>query len=967
MDEKALDIQRRLAPGSLAVAATLSTLGNVSREQGELEAAAGYLREALDIQRKLAPRSLALAASLHGMGAVAAQRGELNEGADHFREALGIRQELAPDSLAVAATLNALGNVTRQLGDFALALEYSRHALAIQQRVAPQSLALAATLNNLAGVFYDQGDLTTALQYSRDALSIREKLAPGSLALARSLTNLGSLVREQGDLKAAEEYNRRAQSIHESLAPGSMAVATNLIHRGEIAGDEGDLRAATEFNLQALAIEQKTAPGSQEVAETLNNLGEVALRQGHLRASAKYYVDALAIEEKQAPESLATALSLNNLGNVAQEQGHLGTAANFTDKALEMRKRLAPESLAVAVSLMDLGSIAYERGDLAAAGKFDGEALQIRERLAPESLAVAESFNHLAVVARRSRDLAHAENLAQRAWRIVQRQSETVTGDEARQEFVSGTQEYADTLLGIQVARREYMPAFVTLEEGRARALARLLFERREMLSQASGDLWPRHREALAKFHRAEEKLSNAESLPMGSKDVEQERQKARNAYQQARDEVDELWAAIQKRESHAFPPVNVGEGAGVLASGEVFVAFSLQGDAAYVFALEGGSIEVRVQKLPFAPSTAQGQHARQAAQRHIKDPILYFLEESNTPPPSESEAAIRTMTSVARDGHELFNMLFPGEIGMLVRKSKRLIISPDGQLWQLPFAALVTDVDSQGKPDYLGGQAAITYAPSLALYSQIKKEAPELKHGVRPRALVVGDPDFGRPVRQDPTNSGPTRLWAGLYVGEERPFRVRATGRQAETIARMYGCSPLIGENATEADVRKQIEGVDVIHLATHAMLQRALPMSSGLLLTPPATEPAAGETDNDGALQAWEIFSQLKLRTEVVVLSACSTARGDIVRGEGVVGLTRALEYAGARSVVATQWSIVAGDSTIELMEEFHRLLRKGEAKDEALKSAMTSVRTKYPHPFYWAPFILLGDPDNSNLGRN
>ena len=141
---------------------------------------------------------------------------------------------------------------------------------------------------------------------------------------------------------------------------------------------------------------------------------------------------------------------------------------------------------------------------------------------------------------------------------------------------------------------------------------------------------------------------------------------------------------------------------------------------------------------------------------------------------------------------------------------------------------------------------------------------------------------------------------------------------------------------------------------------------MSSGIMLTPPAKEPALGETNDDGALQAWEIFSQLKLRAELVVLSACDTARGEVVKGEGVVGLTRALEYAGARSIVATQWSVASGQSTTQLMEEFHKGLRNGKAKDEALKEAMAAVRKKYPHPFYWAPFILLGDPDNPNLGK-
>src|SRR5207249_3796589 len=112
-------------------------------------------------------------------------------------------------------------------------------------------------------------------------------------------------------------------------------------------------------------------------------------------------------------------------------------------------------------------------------------------------------------------------------------------------------------------------------------------------------------------------------------------------------------------------------------------------------------------------------------------------------------------------------------------------------------------------------------------------------------------------------------------------------------------------------------------------------------------------------GALQAWEIMN-LNLRAELVVLSACETARGENVRSDGIVGLTRALQIAGARSVVTSQWK-VADASTARLMVAFHRNLRQGLAKDEALRRAMLLVQQdpKTAHPYFWAPFILTGDP--------
>ena len=937
----------------------------LERKPGEAEALLG---QALGLTREEKRRPLAATGALESVGKLIYAQGNLEWPKSMFEAGLAIRSHLVPDSLAVASSLRYLGNVADDQGDLKTAAEYLRRALAIREKLAPDSLAVAASLNSLGNVAAEQGDLKAAAQHLRRALAIREKLAPESLAVASSLNNLGIVAREQGDLKAAAGYHRRALAIREKLAPESLDVAASLNNLGNVAESQGDPKAAAEYYRRALAIREKLAPESLDVAASLLSLGVVAYQQGNLKAATEHYRRALAIEEKLAPDSLDVAASLGNLGNVADDQGDPKAAAEYYRRALAIEEKLASDSRDVAASLDNLGSVTKEQGDLKAAAEYHRRALAIEEKLAPDSLDLAGSLDDLAMVSKDSGDLDFAEGLAMRAWRIVQHQAEVVTSDEARQAFGSSTQGYAGTLLSVQVARQEPQAAFVTLEEGRAQALARLLFERQEVLNQASGDLWPRHQEALAKLHRAEEALSQAEKMPGDSPEVEQQRQEARKAYQQARDEIDQLWAEIQKREPRAFTPtLNLAEAARTLGESSALVAFSSQGDEAYALALSGGEkTRVLAERLQLGPAAGRDSASKREAAKRIEKRILGFWDLAHTPPDPGAASQAEGRASVA-NGRELFDALFPGEIGKLVRQSKRLILSPDGALWQLPFAALVTDVDADNNPHYLGERVAISYTPSLALYAQLRKEAPQLRKGQRPEVLAVGDPDFERKVEPDPKDPEAERLWAGLYPPGARPERLGATAREAEVIAQLYGGKPLTGDQATEAEVRKQIEKADVIHLATHGALQTALPMSSGIVLTPPEKEPAIGETDNDGALQAWEIFSQLKLRAELVVLSACDTARGDIVRGEGVVGLTRALEYAGARSIVATQWSVASGDSTAHLMEEFHRDLRKGEAKDEALKDAMATVRKEHPQPFYWAPFILLGDPDNPNLGRN
>ena len=235
---------------------------------------------------------------------------------------------------------------------------------------------------------------------------------------------------------------------------------------------------------------------------------------------------------------------------------------------------------------------------------------------------------------------------------------------------------------------------------------------------------------------------------------------------------------------------------------------------------------------------------------------------------------------------------------------------------------------------------------------------------------VVVGDPVFARAPAEDEgaeiaaVDASSTRKLRGerayLTGDGALPKPLPASGDEARRVAALYDCKPLLGEGATEEAVREKLSRASVVHLATHGYFHPQLAMSSGVLLTPADKEPGVGDTENDGALQAWEFGRTLPLRADLVVLSACETGRGERVRGEGLVGLTRALQGAGARSVVATHWK-VADESTAELMVSFHEKLRAGLSKDEALRKAMaeTAAKPETSHPFYWAPFFLTGDP--------
>jgi CHAT domain-containing protein len=159
-------------------------------------------------------------------------------------------------------------------------------------------------------------------------------------------------------------------------------------------------------------------------------------------------------------------------------------------------------------------------------------------------------------------------------------------------------------------------------------------------------------------------------------------------------------------------------------------------------------------------------------------------------------------------------------------------------------------------------------------------------------------------------------------------------------------------GARAQEATAKEESGKFRQLHFATHGLLNDHAPLMSSVVLAQP---PSGSE---DGFLTAREIF-ELKLSAELVVLSACHTAGGEKRAGEGVVGLTWALFVAGAATQVLSQWA-VADASTAVLMRAFYGKLTAGEGKGAALRDAALGLQEdeKHGHPYYWAPFILVGD---------
>ncbi|HBB94025.1 MAG TPA: hypothetical protein DC054_01425 [Blastocatellia bacterium] len=320
----------------------------------------------------------------------------------------------------------------------------------------------------------------------------------------------------------------------------------------------------------------------------------------------------------------------------------------------------------------------------------------------------------------------------------------------------------------------------------------------------------------------------------------------------------------------------------------------------------------------------------------------------------NEHVSALTVKTSIASTdllGSQLYETLF-APLESQLKGAHSVVIVPDGVLFYLPFESLRrAAVASKKEADapYLIERFAISYAPSATALRLIQ-DPKESTTGAR-GLVAYGDPIYTA-VKFD-SSSAQTGRGAELT---SLPY----TRDEVSAIASLFALADrhaYTGAEATEASVKSaDLSHIRYLHFAAHGVIDEDNPMRSGIVLS------RVAQSNEDGTLQMNEVV-RLKLGAEVVTLSACRTGLGKVMNGEGVIGLTRAFQYAGAKDVVVSLWN-VNDVATSELMKAFYQNLTRGLRKDEALRQAklqfLHGARGTWKHPYFWAPFVLNGAND-------
>lgn len=302
------------------------------------------------------------------------------------------------------------------------------------------------------------------------------------------------------------------------------------------------------------------------------------------------------------------------------------------------------------------------------------------------------------------------------------------------------------------------------------------------------------------------------------------------------------------------------------------------------------------------------------------------------------------------------------GSLPRAVREKDTLIVVPDDFLHYLPFGSLVAECDEAVEETadravfeayrgcrYLGLDKALAYTPSAGVFLSLRQRRAERREAL-PSLLAMA-----------PSFDGETAALRGGLA----PGPLRHSQQEARAAAGFFAAGrSYFGADASEGRFKDEAGRHPYVHLATHGLVSDELPMTSGVLL-------AAGDGE-DGLLQAHEVLA-LRLEADLVTLSACRTGRGELRRGEGILGLSRAFLYAGASSVAVTHWD-VDDRSTLLLTRELYRRLTAGASRAEALREARRTLfgetgemrlvlsrrPVAYAHPRFWSALVLIGEPD-------
>jgi len=940
------------------------------REKAELDAAVGLIENAM-------ARFPANAYLRQGLGAIHFWADDYPPALFYFERAREMFREQGRKT-AEASCLHSLAYLHMYLNDNERAMDIVQQSLRLARELECQSLE-AEALEIISFIHTESGDCAKAYEYCLEAQSISRSLAHLKLQMLCSRT-LGVIHMETGDLSLAQEFLERSLNFYEDIGEtqksGIALYWLTLVYQ-----NQGDFSRALAGAARGLEIARRTGFKTGE-AFHLSSLGKIYIALGQPEKALSYNEKALRITEKYIGK-WSREECYNAIGYVYLDMGKYEKALQYFQSGFEYVLRISHRR-EEARCLYNLGVARMKMGENDTALGLFWNSLQCAERNGNRALT-GLTFCRIGDIYLQKKDPQTAKGMFEEALRIG--------GDIAHPGIIgegrTGLGSLAEAQGQAELAVAHFKKAIAVIEDLRSRIminensagffrtrigtyerLVNLLFE----LNQASPDrgydrecfYFAEKAKARAFLDDLQEARIDFAALPLPSEKKkgidglskkishlltqlssfrlgEEERSRLVNDLESAEDELQEAMEAV-KRESPDYAeivdpePLRCEEIQADLMDARTGLIKYFVGDK-HIFVFLCGPRGLLVRRL--APELS-GQvidltknYVGLVSSRHFSGP--------------ECRAA----------GTRLYEELVAPAPAFFGPDVDKLIIFPDRELHYLPFETLVIG-RSTGASDsrlfYLMERFGISYAPSVSSLNSILK---------RPRGpapgkdlLAVGNPATIFPSMEQRDVGASGELFPTYGLGSRFLISpLHYASKEIRSISSLFRKSArrvVSGKAATEEMIKSlPLSEYRIIHFATHSLVDESNANRSALVLSLDR-DPA-----EDGFYQARQIYGA-RMRADLVVLSACQTARGKYEKGEGIQGLARAFFAAGAQSVLASLWNI-DDKSTAVFMKSFYGYLARGKTKVEALNLAKIGMlQSRYSPPYFWAGFVLIGEAD-------
>ncbi len=872
---------------------------------------------------------------------------------------------------------------------------------------------VANTLNNLAGYFYQQGEFARAEQYFREAFVIYQQcVGDVHKDVSSVLANMGMALARQGDYALAEPLYRKALALDVMLrGEEHPMVALRLHNLGGLLEDYGDPAGAEPLYRQALAMRRKLLGNEHlDIASSLNSLAGALMYQGHYEEAEALLRESLDMHRALlGDEHIRIAVSLNNLAMLLRKKGDLDAAEPlYQDVLARLRAEIGERHPLIATSLINLAKVWAQRGDFADADSLYRYALAMRqELLGPDHPDLGRHLHVLGNLAWARGNLAEAESLLTEATVVYEAARSRAASGLSRATFLESP--YAG-LAATRLLQKEEDEVWEACERGQSRVLAEMLWATQaRVLTPADAAQQDALREALGEAERLVQTYNELAREDSTTTDVDTRAEDARRCLL----ELEAQWSALEQELARRYP-IAEGQSSSLeqvqdaLDSKTALIGWldvleetsSQYYSWGYVIRRQGPVFWVRLRE----PDGSEGSNPfddAQAWRETLADP----------------RNGIDTVRQTARD---LAVARFQPLEGAL-EGITNLIVVPSGAMQRIPLEALAgAEGDWLGERFAVTYVPSATVHAWLAERNTAHKGFEDcdsvLLLGDPPfneahLAAMANDQDVS--VLLSSGEVADAAILRSAIAGDRDALAAlpRLTGTRAE-VRTLAALTPdprvLLGAKACETEVVRlaasgELVKYGTLHLATHAIVDAASPEKSCLILSQvdlpdPLQAALNGERIYDGLLTAKEILREWDLDADLVTLSACETGLGKDVAGEGMVGFVYTFLQAGARSILVSLWKVEDLATSLLMHRFYENMWVHGKTKSGALREAKVWLRSltyadvfrerealenalrttgatrgasgradaiphedrPYAHPFYWAGFVLYGQPD-------